>query len=506
MNKGKWKKRLSSRGKAIFTPFLLFIFLISFNPALEAEGEERFLVRITSSPKEMEALSRFPLDFVSMALEKAYRDAVVTQKELEDLLARGYRIEILQRESDLIGLAIDPLYHTYEETVEYLRSIVQLYPHLTRLFYIGKSTLLGYPIWAIKISDNPEQDEGELAVLVDGMHHAREPLGNEICLSFLDYLLSRYGWDERVTSWVNDYEIWIVPIMNPEGYKYITDNNLSSPWWRKNLRDNNHNKKIDSNYDGVDLNRNYDFNWTSGGSVNPADWTYRGPGPFSEKETQAKRDLALKKKFVASITYHSYGEVVLYQWAWPGSGAKAPDHELITKMASEIAKRIKDTKGTGTYTYERQTAANQSGPWMYGNLGTLEFLIEVGASFIPPGPEIKGIVESNLEGLFYLLERLKGPGIKGRILDGLTGLPLEATVIVGGIDNLQYIQPRKSDPVTGRFVRLLEPGKYTLLILAPRHNIRAVSVDIDSTLKDMDIYLYPDDDRRPGIGNQEGLR
>ncbi|MBM3284872.1 MAG: hypothetical protein FJY81_03275 [Candidatus Aminicenantes bacterium] len=484
------------RRKKTFWPIAGLTMVILAVP-LRAEKAERFLVRITSTPERMAALSRMPIDFVSMAL-KTPRDAVVTEKELASLLQEGYRVEILQRESDLAGQPLDAFYHTLEETHDYLHIIAGLYPHIARLHNIGRSTRFSLPILALKISDNPDEDEDEPAFLVDAMHHAREPLGNEIALAFIEYLVSRYGWDARVTSWVDGFEIWVIPILNPEGYKYIVDNNLASPWWRKNLRDNDQNGAIDLDYDGVDLNRNYSLNWTYAGSANPADWTYRGPAPFSEDETKAKRDLALRERFAAAITYHSYGEIIYYQWSWPSTGARAPDHNLLQRMASELAARIRNLAGTGTYAYGRQTAANQSSPWIYSALGTLEFLVETGTSFIPlETAVINHIVEANLEGLFTMLERLAGPGITGRILCRKTLLPVEASVSIVEIDNFAYIEPRTTHPLTGRFLRLLEPGKYTLQVLAPGYNRSRIKVNIGDRLLEKDILLVPCRDREP---------
>lgn len=459
---------------------------------------ERYLIRITGPKKRFQELLSRPLDFASSAT-KDFLDLIVTQEELTELLMVGFQIEVIQREKEAAAQGFDPLYHTYEQTASYLQQMAIIYSQLARLYVIGESTRFGLPIYALKISDNVQQDEDEPSILVDGMHHAREPLGNEICLALIEYLLTNYGLKPQVTRWVDDYEIWVIPILNPEGYKYIVDHNLSSPWWRKNLRDNNNNGKIDPDYDGVDLNRNYDYNWTYGGSTNPADWTYRGPAPFSEKETQAKRDLAFKKKFVVSITYHSYGEEVMYCWSWPETGARAPDHELIYEIASEMAKRIKNEAGTGTYSLSRLSGFNQSPIWMYGHLGTLEFLIETGTSFIPPGYKIKPIVEANLEGLFYLFERINGSGIKGKILDLVKKQPLEADISVLEIDNFQYIKPRTSQPLTGNFMRLLRPGKYTLVVGAADYEPRYLPITVGLEMIYQDILLLPEGLKRKKI-------
>lgn len=463
---------------------------------------ERYLVRLSGKKEKLKKLATQPLDFASSSF-KDHLEIIVTEDELNQLLASGFQVQIIEREREAAAPGLDPLYHTYEQTVAFLRQAEIVYSYIAKLFIIGHSTRFGFPIYALKISDNVLENEDEPAVLIDGMHHAREPLGNEICLAFADYLLSNYGREPRVTSWVDNYEIWIIPILNPEGYKYIVDNNLSSPWWRKNLRDNNNNGKIDPDYDGVDLNRNYDYNWHYGGSTDPSSWTYRGPFAFSEKETQAKRDLAFRERFAVSVTYHSYGEEVMYCWSWPESEARAPDHDLLYEIASEMARRIKNEAGTGGYSLARLTGANQSPIWMYGALGTLEFLIEVGTSFIPPGYKIRPIVEANLEGLFYLLERIKGPGIEGRVLDLTSRQPVEAEISILEIDNFQYIQPRTNEPLTGRFIRLLRPGKYTLLVAAPGYQARFVSLAVDHEMISKELSLMPEEHKPKTIkGNR----
>ncbi len=468
---------------------ILFLLFILFSSLLSQSIQERYLIRVKGERNKLLELAKMNFDFASMRIRNE-ADLIVTEEELKVILSLGFEVEILYKESDFSGY-FDPLYHTYEETVEYLKSMERLYPHISKLFMIGKSTRFGYPIYAMKISDNPEFEEEEIRILIDGMHHAREPLGNEICLSLMEYLLKGYGNDKRVTDWVDNYEIWVIPILNPEGYKFIVDNNLSYPWWRKNLRDNNNNGKIDYNYDGVDLNRNYNINWTYGGSPDPSSWVYRGPYPFSENETIAKRDLALAEKFTLSVTYHSYGEIIYYPWEWPDTGEKAPDQALLNEIASEMAKRIENESKNGYYSYERVIASNMSPPWMYREVGTLEFLVEVGTSFIPEGSKIEAIVRSNLEGLFYLFERVSGSGVNVKVFDSKTFYPVSAEVRILEIDDFKYIKPRKTDPRTGSITRLLLPGDYTILVSSPGYRREFVKVNVGRTLEKIEIFLEP---------------
>ena len=65
--------------------------------------------------------------------------------------------------------------------------------------------------------------------------------------------------EARITHLVNNREIWIVPLLNPDGYNY--DREDPSRLWRKNMRDNDEDDRYGGECDGVDINRNYPFEW-----------------------------------------------------------------------------------------------------------------------------------------------------------------------------------------------------------------------------------------------------
>jgi len=214
----------------------------------------------------------------------------------------------------------------------------------------------------------------------------------------------------------------------------------------------------------------------------------------------------MQEKFVTSVSYHSYGEVILYQWSWPDSSAQAPDDDVTWMIAMEMARRIPRLRREGTYSFQRQTAVSQSGPWMYGVVGVLEFLVETGTSFIPLGPEIQEIVRDNLQGLFYLLARLKGPGITGKILDWKTKQPLEAFVSIIEKDDFRYIYPRRSYPLTGIFIRLLESGEYTIKVSAPGYQSNWRKIRVNNKMETTTIYLLPLEGVQPRFFNPYSFR
>ena len=335
------------------------------------------------------------------------------------------------------------------------------FPHLARLHHIGRSTARQHPIIALRLTDHPDRDEDEPAVLFTALHHAREPAGVFICHALMQELLLNYGASARHTRLLDSLDIWLVPLVNPDGYEYILSSQRRFPWWRKNLRDNDNDGHFDPNSDGVDLNRNYDYNWVEGGDGEAASWFYRGQAAFSEAEIQALRDLELRRNFVMGVSFHSYGEAVLYPW---GNFHHAPDQDLILDIARQYASRIGRLSGQGAYNVlPLNGRVGQSSVWMYGTGGVIDFICETGEEYFPPPEDLAPLTQENVKGALYVLERALGAGVSGHVVDAETGAPLEAEIIVQGFER-DYVKPRRSHAESGRFDRLLLPGTYELRV------------------------------------------
>ena len=394
-------------------------------------------------------------------------------------------------------------YHSAESSYELIEFLAESFPSLVMLDTIGFSERLQNPIVAMRISDHPEIDEDEPCVLFDGLHHAREPISMEVCLDLAEHLLTGYGTDERITTLVNETEIWIIPMINPDGWIYCYDNELTYPYWRKNLKDNNGDFIFSPSHDGVDVNRNYDFNWSTGGNSDFSSITYRGSAPFSESEARAKRDLALREKPSISISYHTYGEIVIYSWS---ETPRAPDQRLMETLAGEIASRIPSSDGAGTYNPRASDCQNgYSRCWMYGVAGSLEFTVECATEFIPPGQAAQVIAESHLNAALFVIERVHGAGMEIHVKDAVTLEPVVASVSVE--EYPEYgIEPRSTDPLFGRFDKLLLPGMYTLEVEAAGYEPRQLA---DLAVREgektiVDVWLDPVSTSTAGYPIAEG--
>lgn len=207
-------------------------------------------------------------------------------------------------------------YLTYEEMLTQLNLMHSLYPDIISapIPISNQLTNEGRVQYYQKISDNVGQDEEEPEMLYTALHHAREPMSLMQLIYYMWYLLENYGSDELATGIVNQMELFFIPCVNPDGYIH---NQTTNPWgggmWRKNKRVNSDGSL------GVDLNRNYGFNWgvdDMGSSPNPNATTYRGTAPFSEPETDNIRDFVESRNFISCYNYHTYGNLWIYPWGY----------------------------------------------------------------------------------------------------------------------------------------------------------------------------------------------
>ncbi len=360
--------------------------------------------------------------------------------------------------------SIDPRYHTFNEVAYELDSIANQYSTITFLDTIGYSTRDSMPIFALKITDNINEKEDEPQILYVACHHAEEILGIELCMYMINDLIGNYTADSTITYWINNNEIWFVPLLNPEGHTVVMQEIDTT--WRKNKRDNNSNGQFDLDYDGVDLNRNYDFHWPNGGSTDPSSEYYRGPASISENEIKALQDLCLQNNFIFCNTYHSartgLGEVIYYPWRT--SSGTSPDYLFIRDVSATMARLIVNDQGNGHYlTLPGTIVDGRARNWLYGVRGTYAFCVEISTTCIQPGWMVDDICARNLVGAYYLLDRVRGSGVTGCIYDDITGEPLSAEVIIKEYYD-PYLPPRKSNTEFGRFTRILTPGFYDIEI------------------------------------------
>lgn len=332
-------------------------------------------------------------------------------------------------------------YPSYAELGTILRAAADAHPDITRLVSLGLS-VQGREIWAMEITDQPgvEEDEPEFAFL--STMHGDEKVGTVLCLDFLESLLDGYGADSDITRLVNETDLWLVPIMNPDGYE------IGIRW----------------NANNVDLNRAFpDYPTEYEGTLLTEAMYTDGLEP----EVAHVMNWSAANRFVLLANYHGGALVVNYPYdripgVPTGSDAPTPDDELMRVLAATYANENPPmlasrafpggiTNGSAWY-----SVSGGMQDWHYRFLGAIDLTLEVSNIKSPPSSTLASYWEDNRNAMFAYLSRVH-EGIRGLVTDSVSGEALEARILVD--DNPQ---PVFSDPDVGDYHRLLPPGRYTI--------------------------------------------
>jgi len=328
-------------------------------------------------------------------------------------------------------------YPTYSQYDSIMQSFALNYPSLCRLDTIGTS-VNGKLVLALKISANPAISENEPRVFYTSTMHGDETGGYILMLHLADYLLKNYNTSSRVRNLVDNLEIWINPLANPDG-TYGTGNSITSP--------------IRYNANGYDLNRNFPDPFT--------------PNTVKQKETLDMISFLRKHKFSLSANFHSGNEVVNYPWDRWSSRIHADD-----TWFNSISRAYADTAhvyGGAAYMNFKDNGVTRGALWYVVWGGRQDFVtwelegrevtIELDDQYITPPAQLSLLWQNNWHSLLGYLENALY-GIHGIVSDVNTHKAVPARVYISGHD--KDSSQVYSDSNTGSFVRFLSPGSWNL--------------------------------------------
>lgn len=370
-------------------------------------------------------------------------------------------------------------YPSYPQYDSIMQSFVQNYPFLCRLDTIGFS-IKGKLVLALKISDNPDYDETEPEVLYSSTMHGDETGGYVLMLRLADYLLKNYSTNARVKELVDNLEIWINPLANPDG-TYLDGNVITSP------------TRFNSN--GIDLNRNF---------PDPL-----APEIVSEKENLDMIKFMRSRRFVLSANFHAGAELVNYPWDRWLSKFHADDDWF-----NDISRGYADTAHVYSdpgYMSDMDNGVTRGAVWyiVYGGrqdfvtqeLHGREVTIELDNQHITPASRLPVLWENNWHSLLGYLENALY-GIHGTVFDSESYAPVPAEVFITGHD--KDSSQVYSDPLSGSFVRLLSTGTWPLTFTAAGYRDTTITVLVNPGQKtEMTLYMErgssPPDSILPGL-------
>ena len=471
-------------------------------PAQEFErpGDTR-VVRAYFDDPLVAARAVMSLDALESEYEKGYIVLRATEEDIETARRAGMRIV----DDDYVSVALPseppadivegtiagfPCYRTVEGTYASARAIADRHPTLAKWIPVGRSWRMvqnaaeGYDVMALRLTNEATTGTKPILLITTAIH-AREYTTAELGLRFAEYLVDSYETDADARWLLDHQEVHLVLQANPDGRKRAEEGVL----WRKNHNTN----YCPAGLPGVDLNRNFAFEWdhAGGSSDHHCSQTFRGPGPASEPETRAvanymwrlfpdvrgPADTSAAPSGTSGVylDIHSHGRLIL--WPWGHKYRVAPNATALQTFGRKLAffNDYLPLQGIGFYPATGTTIDHA-----YGELGVASLLYELGTTFFQNCNDFeRSILDANLDSLLYAFKVARtpyltpaGPDVRNLSLSGgasTTGVAAGSPVRLSAIlDDTRYQDSNGAEPT-----QTIAGGEYTIDV--PHWNAGAVA-------------------------------
>ena len=317
-------------------------------------------------------------------------------------------------------------YLSYDQYISLLNTLSVNYSDYLTVSSIGK-TSLGNDIPLISMKSpliDKEQINNKSGMLFNGMHHGREPVSMMMNIYLILHLLSLpKEYLHLILSFTN---IYFIPIINIDTYKYNSEmyfktRDIRKMMARKNRREIKTKKCRDEDI-GVDLNRNYDYDFAKdneGSSNDPCQEDYRGEKPFSEPETKAIKDFVDSHPNIKIVyNYHTWGNLIIT----PFNCLKKKDSENLIKTKYPLHYNIyEDFKNEAQFPINflfgnadktiKYITNGDATDWFLGKKNILSFSPELGngnsnSDYFYPNRNISfDVLEKNLVSGLYAIQK-----------------------------------------------------------------------------------------------------
>lgn len=396
--------------------------LISYHHAIyEVDRENQFII-LKLSEREQKHLASYSVNISKARQWKTQFDQYNQQ------LQRKLSQDNVSSSGQLDTISGFECYATVESSYNKAQQLAEQFPQLATWIDIGDSwskanLQTGYDLFVLKITNSAIEKEKPILFIHSSMH-AREYSPAQLNLDFATWLIENYDQNAEARWLVDNREIHLMIHMNPDGRKVAEEHEMQ----RKNMN----NQHCASSSIGVDLNRNFAFNWgydNIGSSTDECSETYRGISPESEPETQAvsnyirtlfpdergelESDAAPEDKSGLHIDLHSYGQLIL--WPFGHTNASSPNNTGFIHLGNKLAwfNNYQPQQSIGLYP-TNGTSDNVS----YGELGVAAITFELGKSFFEGCTAYQHqVLPDNLSALIYAAKVSEAPYQLSRGID-----------------------------------------------------------------------------------------
>jgi PKD repeat protein len=405
--------------------------------------------------------------------------AYANQSEFTDFTSSGFDYEVLTAPSELfpVQMTDDPkqvltwnYYPTYPAYEALMQQFATDHPDICKLITIA-TLASGRKILALRISDNVNTQENEPEFLYSSTIHGNETTGYILMLHLADYLLSGYQSDSRITNMVNNFDIVICPLANPDG-TYHGGNNTVNGATRYNANN-------------VDMNRNY---------PDPR----RGQHPDGnvwQPETVAFMSFAGFNTFTMGANFHGGAEVVNYPWdTWPKLTADDAWWQYTSRGYADTV----HVNAPSGYMNQLDNGITNGYAWYEISGGRQDYMnyyqycrestIELSNTGLLPESQLIAHWNYNYRSLLNYIEE-SGYGLRGIVTDSMSEEPLYARVFISGFD--KDSSQVYTDPQVGDYHRLLKSGTYTVTYSAIGYIPKSFTIQVsDKQTTLLDVQLY----------------
>jgi carboxypeptidase T len=460
------RRHFTMRHRSHLVARLFALTLLALMPMLAIGGSGASASMPPSAPtQQREAVVIFRVYFNSMAERNwlatefgadehqtlgGYLTFTANQQLHDTIKGLGFRVEIDEEATRQINIVVNTPsvpgtfyggYRTVEEMESFLDQKVAANPTLAEKVDIGDSwcklnpgqctqpnSWNGFDLWVLRITNRNIPGPKPIFWYDSGIH-SREIATPEVAMRFIDYLLNNYNGVADARWLVDHHEIWVMPMLNPDGH-HMVEAGGNNPFMQRK----NGNRTLCSTWPppgiGIDLNRNFPTFWgCCGGSSGAAcSETYRGPSAASEPETQAvvakirqvfpdqrgpnNGDPAPLDATGIAQSMHSVANLNLYPWGW--TNTDSPNHADLDNIARHMSAPNAFPPGNnydpcqpGECLYN---VDGDSFDFQYGELGIPGYTTELsGGSFFPPYTQVESIWNENRGMLLYMAKIARTP-------------------------------------------------------------------------------------------------
>lgn len=349
----------------------LSLFCVLFLFLSNAQADEKVLSSYLFKPASRQALDAIALKYEITHKHGDRFEVIVPQKEVSNFLKLAPKAQLLEADIQAIFRMIDQSpgwlagYHDYDSVREKLDRIVLKYPNIAKLQVYGKSAE-GRDLFALKISDNVHQDENEVELMLTSSTHGDELISVEVVMSLIQSLIDGYGTDSRMTRFVDQRELWFVPVVNADGYV----------------------RRSRYTANGTDPNRAYPW------PENPD----RDPVPCIKKIMEFFQS----RNFSGSIDFHASGQMIMYPWAYTYD----PVDSFFERIMGDLVRNMANSNGYvhGSISKTIYVAKGSSADYYHWKNESIALAVEIGNSKVPHSSTMLSVVNENLESTWRFIE------------------------------------------------------------------------------------------------------